>query len=63
MKTVDQVVEAAGGETTLAAALNVSRQAVNKWRRIPVERVLHIEALTKIPRHEIRPDIYPPPGK
>jgi DNA-binding transcriptional regulator YdaS (Cro superfamily) len=28
---------------------------------LPAERVLDIERVTGIPRHELRPDLYPPP--
>jgi DNA-binding transcriptional regulator YdaS (Cro superfamily) len=37
--------------------------AITKWKhrgQIPAERVLAIEAITGVPRHELRPDIYPP---
>jgi DNA-binding transcriptional regulator YdaS (Cro superfamily) len=27
--------------------------------RVPAERVLSIEAATGVPRHELRPDLYP----
>jgi hypothetical protein len=37
----------------------ISRQAVYKWRRVPHEHVLSVEAITGISRHRIRPDIYP----
>lgn len=64
MKIVDRVIETYGGAAALARRLGISRNAVSDWRskqRVPVERVLDIEKLTGIPRHEIRPDIYPPP--
>ena len=44
----------------LARAAKVDRATVTRWvnRRVPAERVLQIESLTGISRHEIRPDIY-----
>jgi transcriptional regulator with XRE-family HTH domain len=33
----------------------------NGWRRVPPEKVLHYEAITDIPREELRPDLYGPP--
>jgi len=39
----------------------ITSQAVSQWRKVPAERVLDLERITGIPRHEIRPDLYPPP--
>jgi DNA-binding transcriptional regulator YdaS (Cro superfamily) len=62
MNPIQKAVEAAGGAKALAQKFQISRQAVEKWldkERIPAERVLEIEAVTGIPRHELRPDLYP----
>jgi DNA-binding transcriptional regulator YdaS (Cro superfamily) len=48
--------------TALAAAVGIRPQAISQWDRVPVGRVLAVEAATGIPRHELRPDIYPPPN-
>ena len=53
----------AGGITPLSKIAETSPQAVYKWPRIPVSRVLRIEEGTGIPRHVLRPDIYPPPAR
>lgn len=45
----------------IARALGISRNAVGKWKRVPAERVLAIEAFTGISRHDLRPDLYPRP--
>jgi len=45
----------------LAARLGLSRNTVKKWSSVPTKHVLAVEAATGIPRHELRPDIYPPP--
>lgn len=44
----------------LAQQLGITAQAISQWTRVPVERVLDVERLTGVPRHELRPDIYPP---
>lgn len=52
-----------GGITRLAAELCISSQAISQWKRVPAERVLDVERITGIPRHELRPDIYPAPNR
>lgn len=56
---VTRAIEAAGGTTVLADKLGITQPSVSQWGKIPVERVLDIERLTGIPRHDLRPDIYP----
>lgn len=56
------VLAAAGGARALATALKISRVAVYNWKRVPVTRVLDVERLTGIPRHDLRPDVYPDEG-
>ncbi|MFT3987214.1 MAG: Cro/CI family transcriptional regulator [Aestuariivirga sp.] len=49
----------AGGASALAQALgNISSQAVSQWEKIPASRVLDVERITGISRHELRPDIF-----
>ena len=61
MTDLKDVVRAAGGTVTLAARLGITPAAVSQWRQVPDRRVLAVEAATGIPRHELRPDLYPPP--
>lgn len=56
---INRVLEKVGGPSALSRLLNIRPQAVSQWRRVPVERVLEIERVTGITRHELRPDIYP----
>ena len=45
----------------LASRLEISRGSVYKWKwadKIPAERVLAVEAITGIPRGELRPDLF-----
>mgnify|MGYP002721069339 CR=1 FL=1 len=39
--------------------LKLSRGAVSQWTQIPAERVLEVERITGVPRHQLRPDLYP----
>lgn len=43
----------------IAEQLGITAGAVSQWDRVPVPRVLEIERITGIPRHVLRPDIYP----
>lgn len=51
--------EKAGGPAALAKALGgLTSQAVSQWRKVPPERVLDVERITGISRHELRPDVF-----
>ena len=60
-RAVDLLVEKIGSQKGVADLVGVSPQAITKWinGRIPAERVLEIERLTGVSRHELRPDLYP----
>lgn len=49
-----------GGIVALARELGIRHTALYSWKRIPAERVLDIERITGISRHELRPDIFGP---
>lgn len=63
---INRASEAAGDQRQLAAKLDISMQAIDKWKAtgVPAERVLQIERVTerRITRHELRPDLYPRDG-
>ena len=61
-KRLTKAIKIKGDFRAFGRALGVSHQAVKKWTQshIPAERVLAVEALTGVPREELRPDIYPP---
>jgi len=56
-----RAIEVAGSQALLAQRLKCSQAAVSKWLRIrvPAERAIEIERATGVPRHELRPDLWP----
>ena len=62
MKTFKATVHARGIRLShLAESLGIGKSALSKWElgSIPIKRVLDVERITGISRHELRPDIYP----
>jgi DNA-binding transcriptional regulator YdaS (Cro superfamily) len=61
----DKLADAGFKLRDVAAHCGVDKSTVTRWfqSKIPAERVLEIERLTKISRHELRPDIYPEPSQ
>lgn len=58
---VERAAKEVGGVVKLASLLGIKHPSFHAWSRVPAERVLDLERFTKIPRHEFRPDLYPPP--
>lgn len=56
---VVRAIKGAGGLTKLAASLRISKQAVAQWEEVPPLRVLEVERISGVSRHELRPDLYP----
>lgn len=56
-----RAIEAAGTSQKLAGDLGIKPQALSQWKRVPPLRVLAVEEITGVSRHELRPDIYPTP--
>jgi DNA-binding transcriptional regulator YdaS (Cro superfamily) len=56
---LERAIDAAGGLTGLADALGISKQAVAQWDSVPPLRVLEVERVSGVSRHELRPDLYP----
>jgi hypothetical protein len=57
-KGVEAAVEAAGGVRPLARLLGISHQAIVQWDRVPAARLLEVERLTRVPREDLRPDLF-----
>lgn len=58
-ESLRRAIDAAGGLAALAKQLGISAQAVSQWDEVPPLRVLAVELATGVPRHELRPDLYP----
>ena len=54
---------ASGKAVNLATKLGITPQAINAWHRVPADRVLEVERATGVPRHVLRPDLYPNEGR
>ena len=57
---LEQAIKAAGGVASLARAISIAQPSVSAWSRIPAERVLAVESLTRVHRFILRPDLYGP---
>jgi DNA-binding transcriptional regulator YdaS (Cro superfamily) len=58
---MDRIRAEPGLLAEIARRLGVTRAAVAKWKQVPPLRVLAVEAISGISRHDLRPDIYPRP--
>lgn len=57
-RAVTKAIKAAGSAKALALALGVKEQSVNKWWRIPRNRIAAVHKATGIPLEELAPDLY-----
>lgn len=57
-QALTRAIKAVGTSKEFAKKIGVSPQAVSQWERVPVGRVLKVEAVTKVSRYRLRPDIY-----
>ena len=58
---LEKILSERGMARKIADNLGISEQAVGQWTQVPINRVLEVEKFTGVARHELRPDIYPPP--
>jgi DNA-binding transcriptional regulator YdaS (Cro superfamily) len=58
-------IKAAGDGAALAKACGVTRYAVHQWKSsgVPAGRVGAVSAITGIPHHRLRPDLFPAPAQ
>jgi DNA-binding transcriptional regulator YdaS (Cro superfamily) len=63
---LQKAIAKAGSQRELAELLGVRQSHISNWlrrnKRVPAGRVCAIEAATGVPRHELRPDLYPEPN-
>lgn len=60
LQATKEAIGKAGGGAALARKLGLkSRQAVYQWTEVPPKHVLRVEEISGVPRHELRPDLYP----
>jgi TorA maturation chaperone TorD len=58
---LEQAIKTAGGVASQACSIGVAQPSVSAWSRIPAERVLAVEAMTRVQRCVPRPDLCGPP--
>jgi len=51
-------IAAAGNMSKLAFLLGISPTSLLEWHRVPTHRILQVEAVTGVPREQLRPDLY-----
>lgn len=56
---LQHAIKAVGGISALARRLGVAQPSISTWSRVPAERVLAVESVSAVPRHILRPDLYP----
>lgn len=56
---LERAVAKVGGQAEFARLIGVTAQAVSQWDKVPPLRVLTVESISGVSRHELRPDLYP----
>lgn len=62
-EAIERAVKNVGGQRAMARLLGCTQQAVGNWiakGRLPAERVVAVEVVSGVPRHQLRPDLFAP---
>jgi DNA-binding transcriptional regulator YdaS (Cro superfamily) len=59
---MSEIIRRAGGLVKLAKAAGRHHATILGWTRVPPQHVKAVSAATKIPAHELRPDLWDPPA-
>jgi len=51
-------IEKAGNAAVLARHLGITKGAISQWSVCPPGRVVQVEGITGVSRHDLRPDIF-----
>lgn len=59
IEALERAVANVGGQAKFARLIGVTAQAISQWDEVPPLRVLVVERVSGVSRHELRPDLYP----
>lgn len=57
-RSLARALESRGNSARVAQALGITTAAVAQWTKCPAEHAKVVEAITGVPRHELRPDLW-----
>jgi TorA maturation chaperone TorD len=60
---LSEAIRVVGGVSELARRIGISQPSVSNWDRVPVDRVVAVEAATGIDRAKLRPDLFAAPER
>jgi DNA-binding transcriptional regulator YdaS (Cro superfamily) len=58
-EALTRAVRLSGGQAEFARLIGITAQAISQWKEVPPLRVLEVERVSGVSRHELRPDLYP----
>lgn len=58
-EALKRAVKLSGGQAEFARLIGITAQAVSQWEEVPPLRVLEVERVSGVSRHDLRPDLYP----